>query len=342
MTDPVIGTRISALPPGGVAESADTFPVLRSGGNFSLTVAALFDYLTGQPQTYTNDVVFEKNVEIHKPSNLGDNYWDTTFVFSTEISGSDYNHNVYVWNSPDSPYIELFARATTPGGDSAPFLTLNNANDNGFGGSLYFCSYRGTSDFVWHNPPYANGYGGYTAENLEKVQVGDELGFMHFAGACLNSATGQIDCSWSSAVISSTVQISEAGPVTWVGASLDFNTVGRTCKEYYPRLRVHADGSVTLLTEGAVHSYDGVEPTGGAKGIGTINVPNGYYVNGVLLWLEACTVIELPSAATAGPNCRGMVTDSNATLAVGLGNTVAAGGANIVPVYSDGTNWKIG
>jgi hypothetical protein len=39
---------------------------------------------------------------------------------------------------------------------------------------------------------------------------------------------------------------------------------------------------------------------------------------------------------------RGFITDSNATLAAGLGNIVDDGGANGVPVYGDGTNWRIG
>lgn len=53
-------------------------------------------------------------------------------------------------------------------------------------------------------------------------------------------------------------------------------------------------------------------------------------------------VASLPAAATAGKGARAFVTDSNATLASGLGNVVAAGGANNVPVYSDGANWLIG
>jgi hypothetical protein len=36
------------------------------------------------------------------------------------------------------------------------------------------------------------------------------------------------------------------------------------------------------------------------------------------------------------------MTFSTVTLAACLGNTVAAGGSNKVPVYSDGTNWIIG
>lgn len=54
------------------------------------------------------------------------------------------------------------------------------------------------------------------------------------------------------------------------------------------------------------------------------------------------TVASLPSASTAGAGARCFVTDSNATLAAGLGNTVAGSGSNNVPVYSDGTNWIIG
>lgn len=52
-----------------------------------------------------------------------------------------------------------------------------------------------------------------------------------------------------------------------------------------------------------------------------------------------CIVSALPAGAQGD---RGMVTDSTVTLAAGLGNIVAGTGANIVPVYHDGTNWRIG
>ena len=51
------------------------------------------------------------------------------------------------------------------------------------------------------------------------------------------------------------------------------------------------------------------------------------------------TVATLPSASTAGAGSRHFVTDSNATTFAAV---VAGGGANGVPVYSDGTNWRIG
>ena len=55
--------------------------------------------------------------------------------------------------------------------------------------------------------------------------------------------------------------------------------------------------------------------------------------------LTVYTVATLPSAATAGVGARAFVSDATATT---FASTVAGTGANKVPVYSDGTNWKIG
>jgi hypothetical protein len=51
------------------------------------------------------------------------------------------------------------------------------------------------------------------------------------------------------------------------------------------------------------------------------------------------TVATLPSAATSGVGARSFVTDASAPT---FGATVSGGGAVAVPVYSDGTNWKVG
>jgi hypothetical protein len=53
----------------------------------------------------------------------------------------------------------------------------------------------------------------------------------------------------------------------------------------------------------------------------------------------ATTVAALPAAATAAAGARAFVTDATATTFL---STVAGGGANKVPVVSDGTNWLIG
>lgn len=52
---------------------------------------------------------------------------------------------------------------------------------------------------------------------------------------------------------------------------------------------------------------------------------------------QTFTVAGLPSAGTA--NRRAFVTDANATT---FASIVAGGGSNNVPVYDDGTNWRIG
>lgn len=51
------------------------------------------------------------------------------------------------------------------------------------------------------------------------------------------------------------------------------------------------------------------------------------------------TVAALPAAAAGNKGQRRHVTDANATT---FASTVAGGGANIVPVFSNGTNWIIG
>jgi hypothetical protein len=51
------------------------------------------------------------------------------------------------------------------------------------------------------------------------------------------------------------------------------------------------------------------------------------------------TVATLPFASVAGKGARSFVTDA---LAPVFGATVVTGGAVAVPVYSDGTNWKVG
>lgn len=56
----------------------------------------------------------------------------------------------------------------------------------------------------------------------------------------------------------------------------------------------------------------------------------------------AYAVSALPSASSLGSGARAMVSNGSVVAAGNFGNVVAGGGANIVPVYSDGTNWRIG
>jgi hypothetical protein len=51
------------------------------------------------------------------------------------------------------------------------------------------------------------------------------------------------------------------------------------------------------------------------------------------------TVATLPGAASLGAGARAFVIDSSVST---FGTTVAGGGSGKVPVYSDGTDWKVG
>ena len=59
----------------------------------------------------------------------------------------------------------------------------------------------------------------------------------------------------------------------------------------------------------------------------------------VTLSTAVYTVAELPSAVTATAGARTFVSDSSVTT---FNATVAGGGANTVPVFSNGTDWKVG
>jgi len=66
---------------------------------------------------------------------------------------------------------------------------------------------------------------------------------------------------------------------------------------------------------------------------------NQFKTDTIIPALTNYTVATLPSAVTSGKGARSFVTDA---LAPAFGSTVIAGGAVAVPVYSDGTNWKVG
>jgi hypothetical protein len=97
---------------------------------------------------------------------------------------------------------------------------------------------------------------------------------------------------------------------------------------------VTASGSTKTLnlgTNGAAGSTTNIA-IGSTTGTSTTTF-NGITKNQTYL------VANLPSASTSGVGAGAFVTDA---LAPTFGATVVTGGAVAVPVYSDGTNWKVG
>lgn len=83
-----------------------------------------------------------------------------------------------------------------------------------------------------------------------------------------------------------------------------------------------ASGSITNVVIGP--------STSGATGTITLNIP---------MKDPSYTVATLP---TGSAGLRAFVSNSTVTASGNFGAIVAGGGANIVPVYHDGTNWRIG
>lgn len=125
-------------------------------------------------------------------------------------------------------------------------------------------------------------------------------------------------------------------------------------------------GGSTWVNSGALRFYAAENHSESARGtyatIGLCNIgsttrtdcvyfsPSGYVGVGVTdptVYLDSLgavrtrgvTIANLPSASMVGAGTRHFVTDA---LAPTFGATVAAGGSVNTPVYSDGTNWKVG
>ena len=123
----------------------------------------------------------------------------------------------------------------------------------------------------------------------------------------------------SGATVSSTGNVTATGTVSGATVTATGTVSGAT---------VTATGTVSGAT---VSSAGGVTATGAVSGANV--TATGYVKTG------ATVVASLPAAATAGAGARHFVTDANATT---FASVVAGGGANAVPVYSDGTDWRIG
>lgn len=93
---------------------------------------------------------------------------------------------------------------------------------------------------------------------------------------------------------------------------------------------------------GTISSLILQSPIAVGSGTGAQTQTTGLVVKAGTAVLTSYTVANLPAAGTAGAGATAFVTDASTTLILGLGGTVTGGGANKVPVFSDGTNWIYG
>lgn len=145
-------------------------------------------------------------------------------------------------------------------------------------------------------------------------------------------------------------QLAHGGGVT-IGADWNFGAHNIIITSGTQLLRLQpSTGTVALYNSGTVvwsstTAAAGANDTSlGRAGVNTLQVGDGGanangQINAKYVKNTTTTVSGLASASTAGAGARAFVTDATATT---FASIVAGSGSNGVPVYSDGTNWRIG
>jgi hypothetical protein len=108
---------------------------------------------------------------------------------------------------------------------------------------------------------------------------------------------------------------------------------------------VTIEGGYTTLEDvpgGDVNIYPGTSSSGiyGQLIVGVVFTWR-FYTNNGALGFPSVTLATLPDP-TEVPGARAMINDSVVTAAGNFGAAVSDGGSNIVPVFSDGVDWRIG
>lgn len=71
----------------------------------------------------------------------------------------------------------------------------------------------------------------------------------------------------------------------------------------------------------------------------TGNIVSMYVISGTIVRTVPSTIDSLPLPNVAGAGSRAFVTDANT---VSFGSIVGGGASNTIPIYSDGTDWRVG
>lgn len=140
---------------------------------------------------------------------------------------------------------------------------------------------------------------------------------------------------FSQFLLESPVEVGNVDAVFSAGTGSTSGLALRSGIKYWLPGTIDTNNDLTFL------NYDGasfVTPLSIKRSTGGVGILNSTGVVKTTVKLVA----NLLAPATAGNGARDGVTDSTVTLTAGIGAIVAGGGANNVPVYCDGTNWRIG
>lgn len=141
-----------------------------------------------------------------------------------------------------------------------------------------------------------------------------------------NGATGQSFYVYNTFTDSSNY---ERAAIAWSSNDLIIGTQAAGTGSASRQTHIYGQGQIRFLTGSTPGLRWAIDATGNLIG----------QVAGTYVLTAPVAVGSLPAAAAGLKGARSFVTDANATT---FASIVAAGGANNVPVYCDGTNWRIG
>jgi len=220
--------------------------------------------------------------------------------------------------------------ATTPAAGIFAGLTVQDTTDSTKKGTFDLSSLPTATNYAYTLP---NVTGTLAALNLIQTfsatqTIGSGVTFNALGTANISGSAGSVTSLGTSATTGTLI----AGGTAQTGIL----TVGRSTVSQTTNIQAGAtaSGSTKTMNIGTA----GVAGSTTTIAIGSTTGTSTTTVNGILKQ-QTYTVATLPSASTSGVGSRSFVTDA---LAPAFGATVVTGGAIAVPVYSDGTNWKVG
>lgn len=327
---------------GGVPGSPPTGSALASNTTGSNNTAVGYNAMTANTDGFQNTAVGSEALD----ANTSGDY-NTAVGYQALTAASTANYNTGIG------YRALNA-VTSGGGNTAvgsdALLVASSTSNNVAVGyeSLKSLTVAGNSVAIGaqslRSATTGSGNTAVGSNSLFSVETGDSN--VAVGNSALQSATGSRNCALGSSALSAVSSGQEnTGIGHNVGESLltgSNNTlVGSRAGSSGTNNLISGSNNIIIgYNAAASQSAVSNEITLGNASITSFRIPGitltfsvKYFNHGTL------TVATLPAAATAGAGARAFVTDANATT---FASVVAGGGANGVPVYSDGTNWRIG
>lgn len=305
-------TKISALTSGTPAVTTDLIPIARGTSNFSLTAASLLAQ-TGSTFAVNSTT---GNVTIAAP----------TSGAALTVNALAANGGLVITGNTTGAAIQLDNASYLTGKNSVGTSTRMvgiNASNVVFLGSIDLTATGGVN--------FVNGGTAYmTVNSTGSITIAAPSGgtALTITGANTTTGTGlSVSGSYTGAGNGQLVTFSDLNNTNGINLRMVGNgaTPSKTIRIISGNLEIMNDAySATLLR--VVDS-------------GVIQIPAGGAMR-----IVATTYANIPLATTVGIGAQVWITDSGTAYSgANIGTIISVGGgANLVPLYSDGTNWRIG